>query len=741
MVVLAAPLITFATAYVVGSANGAADEVANSKKAANNTQAASFKELPPGILKGLEKDSGGICNNAFKITVPEHSRSRDFRDACTHGPDTAETLGVTATAAQTSSSGAVVPCFGDGVSGRRVQTLYVVTSDKTDRYEQFKSSFQSWAADVDNLIDQSGRKTGSELHAKWLTDNCQLDVQKVVVQPGANDSIGSTIAAVRDAGYTDPNRKYLMWTDADVYCGIAEISLDDRQDPVVNRNNSGPNYARVDTPCWGRGGAVELHELFHNLGAVQLSAPNTSGGFHCVDEWDRLCYQDSAGVVLKYECPSDQANLLDCNDNDYLHSNPAPESYLATHWNTFDSGFLYSEELEDTNAPSAPVLSATQQPGNVMLDWNDVVDPEGSDVTYRLLRGAYNDTRDLYASTNTSNYDDRYTEPETFYQYSVVAVDEFGNTSPESNIISITTLPVTDPGDTTPPPVVENLSTSNVTAYGFTLNWGLPADTSDIDALHIELLNNGTYIVGPDTVSRDYCCTLTPETSYGMRVKSIDKAGNTAYSATIYQTTAEVPPAPTGSVVPYNLQVVTENGSEIILSADIDSTTDGSDNFYYRLVHVGLSTTVNHFFASTTTPKTYTFTSPNILPQSVSGFYISVRDYDTDVEVHRSETLNYSYSGSSESNAPSTPSSIGVTFTNATTAKVSWTASTDDSGKIYRYYQTLTSAAGYNNSRNGYLLSSNFYGLTSGDSYTFTIEAEDIWGNRSTQANHTFTMP
>ena len=33
-----------------------------------------------------------------------------------------------------------------------------------------------------------------------------------------------------------------------------------------NANNSGPSYARVDSPCWGY---AETHELLHTLGAEQ----------------------------------------------------------------------------------------------------------------------------------------------------------------------------------------------------------------------------------------------------------------------------------------------------------------------------------------------------------------------------------------------------------------------------------------------------------------------------------------
>ena len=80
----------------------------------------------------------------------------------------------------------------------------------------------------------------------------------------------------------------------------------------------------------------------HNLGGVQHSARNATGGFHCIDEWDVMCYQDGSGAATRVECPdrARDATRFDCNHDDYFHPDPPVGSYLANPWNTANSQFL-----------------------------------------------------------------------------------------------------------------------------------------------------------------------------------------------------------------------------------------------------------------------------------------------------------------------------------------------------------------------------------------------------------------
>jgi hypothetical protein len=348
------------------------------------------------VIRGLAAGTGA-CAGGYQLEA-------GGRVLCTSGPDASPRgIDVRATRSlaqlQIASAGPAaldtlsastaesqdVPVIGDGTSGNRVLAVYAVASDRADRYAEVAPLIAGWAAYMDNMVNTSAALTGGERHIRFVTDPTgSLVVAKVILPPGGDDTFGATVDALMAAGYNSRDRVYVIWTDAAVYCGIATVFNDDRPTADNYSNGRAAQYARIDQGCWGSAVSTELHELVHNLGAVQLSAPHATSAFHCTDEYDRMCYADGAGVQLTYDCPLEMEKYLDCGHDDYFNTDPPVGSYLATHWNVANSSFLETGAAASEPVPPpsttdrAPVVSVSG-PAAVTLPSSAVLDGTVSD--------------------------------------------------------------------------------------------------------------------------------------------------------------------------------------------------------------------------------------------------------------------------------------------------------------------------------------------------------------------------
>ena len=393
-------------------------------------------------------------------------------EICTHGPDTApagtdvrtrrstqelqyagararlgaggpltnagSTIGTTTPS--TDGTGQVV-CQGDGTSGARVQVLYVRASDVASRFGALADTFGSYMLAMDGKYNASAQETGGSRHVRFVTEPsgsgpCQLSLREVVVSPTGDDSFNNTITEVKAAGWDAATigqpRKFLMLVDANVLCGIGSIYGDDRADQANYNNSVAGMYNRSDNGCWNY---AEPHELMHNIGGVQLSAPHSSGGYHCNDEYDIECYNDGGATsTLQYLCTSSShEQRFDCNHDDYYSTNPPAGSYLATHWNTANSKWLIDPGTPpvDATPPAVPTgVAASASGSTVTVTWTLGSEPDLSG--YRVFR---NGTQ-VGTTGKTSSYAE--TVANGTYTYTVAAVDTTGNASAQSAGAAVT---------------------------------------------------------------------------------------------------------------------------------------------------------------------------------------------------------------------------------------------------------------------------------------------------------------
>ncbi|MEX2554486.1 MAG: hypothetical protein WEB06_02515 [Actinomycetota bacterium] len=267
-----------------------------------------------------------------------------------------------------------VACVGDGSAGNRVQAIYARASNVPDRFSSVVGLIRQYAADADYQINLSAGQSGEGRRVRFVTESCVLSVASVTLSAAGDDSFSATRSEMVAKGFNRSDRKYLIWMDASVgICGLGELYGDDRATDD-NYNNGGPSYARVDAPCWAY---AEAHELLHTLGAVQGSAPNSSGAGHCIDENDTMCYTDSSGSAMTSSCPSLPSWQVDCSLDDYFNASSSATGYLATHWNVARSSFLEGAPPPPPPPAISVVAPAAFYAGNAVAVSASVVIPAG----------------------------------------------------------------------------------------------------------------------------------------------------------------------------------------------------------------------------------------------------------------------------------------------------------------------------------------------------------------------------
>ena len=345
----------------------------------------------------------------------------------------------------TDGSGAIM-CNGDGVAGKRIEVLYVIPSDKTDRFTTIKDALGQYVVRADRQLNASAAETSGSRHWRFVTEPdpagaapCVLKITKVAVGSADDDTFDASITKLRSLGYNRADRKYLMLTESNVYCGIGSLYGDSQPGQANVNNGSYAQYARSDAGCWNY---AEAHELMHNLGGVQTNAPNATPGFHCTDEADEMCYDDdgSGPVVMRNVCSGRDGSLFDCNHDDYFFAGtPLQTNYLATHWNTANSAFLIDPGfVADTTPPAAPPASP-RRPDRARSRCPWTANGEPDLAGYRVLR----DGVQVASLGKVTSYVDSGLLSSRSYAYVVRAVDTTGNVSANSATVSATPLPKT----------------------------------------------------------------------------------------------------------------------------------------------------------------------------------------------------------------------------------------------------------------------------------------------------------
>lgn len=344
-------------------------------------QTDSKRGLGYGSLRLIKQNTEHPCAGIFELS----SLRSDMNAAkCTHGPDPApEGLDITddkqvntrldnlyrlidtsskkkLTVAENaqldslsspSATATSLPGYACQTNSQKVVIVYAFTGTNNASY--VTPFLQEWSRHIDSEFLAA---SSNHRRINWYTTDstCKPTVIPMSI-PGwvydvADPSVqyDRIVAYLKSISVARPTSKYLIYTDHNTdsrikICGMANFDGDPTH-ALTNKNNTQTGYAVIGPGCWFYS---ETHELIHVLGADNGRSPNSSGGGHCRDENDVLCYDDYGSMAdnITRKGPMTRpcnvgTPVIDCNKNDYFNINPSTTNYLYTHWNTADSGFL-----------------------------------------------------------------------------------------------------------------------------------------------------------------------------------------------------------------------------------------------------------------------------------------------------------------------------------------------------------------------------------------------------------------
>ena len=227
---------------------------------------------------------------------------------------------------------------------------------------------------------------------------------------------------------------------------------------------------------------------------------------------------------------------------------------------TPSTAYYFAVEAEDTDAnvsPMSTIVSATTlalptpptklvatpiSTSAIGLTWS--AGPSGMPLNgYYVFRGTSPANLTQVGGGAANSYTDTSLTPATTYYYAVEEIDEDGNVSPMSAVVSAATL--------TLPTAPLNLVATPVSTTQIGLTWAPGPSAMPLNGYYIlrgTSPSNLTQVAGTGTTAyTDY--SLTPSTTYYYAVEEINQAGNVSpMSIVVSATTMALPTAPTSLV-------------------------------------------------------------------------------------------------------------------------------------------------------------------------------------------------
>ena len=214
--------------------------------------------------------------------------------------------------------------------------LYGYPADGANRLDAVKATVVAEIRRMDALLNEDALASGGHSADYKVKCDGTGEIQVDSFRSGetsAQTTFSGVVSAARAAGFTQANADYTIFFDSSApsACGTGTYTPDERL-TGDNANNQGGDYGVVYSDCWTD--RTAMHENGHNQGAVQYSAPwSTGSGAHCNDGYDIMCYSDGGDRDIGMSIFCTDKMHFDCRYDSYFDTAPEAGEYLADHWN------------------------------------------------------------------------------------------------------------------------------------------------------------------------------------------------------------------------------------------------------------------------------------------------------------------------------------------------------------------------------------------------------------------------
>jgi hypothetical protein len=274
----------------------------------------------------------------------------------------------------------------------RYHAVYAIPADGPDRFAELANTLQADAFQASALLEHAyGRAIrfdmGTNCGPQYLDISVvrlpQTTVELERLAPTATGTLEAVSNGIDAAGFHTirpddtlesaalRDRNFVVWIDGPApqgACGQATSYNDQSRDPS-NLNNLGGKVAVVFPN--GNGGFCSSntvrHEIGHNLGALQPTAPHAFDGAHCNDAYeDTMCYSNSPRVTSSGQ----RGQFFDYGNDDYWDP---PSGQSLPWWTANLNRFLCADATCNVAAGAGEtVITGPDADGDGVTDDTDV---------------------------------------------------------------------------------------------------------------------------------------------------------------------------------------------------------------------------------------------------------------------------------------------------------------------------------------------------------------------------------